>query len=300
MLLTYILILSFIFIIIRSIVELTQIIVYGGVPKKRVLGKAFQRIEGKKKSAYKEQTKTPISNVISKYLQTILVCLGIFLVALFLFRSLLPAILLSTLGLLYPRVKSAQEEKRSREKMLLQFREAILSMASSLKAGSSLQIALQRCETDLERELKLQKERPMLDALKKMNGDIQLGKPIEEVLLDFKYENELEDISQFIDAIIMTRSKGGNLADVISNTSESISDKILIQQEIKLATAQKRMEAGVLTFLPAGLVIVLMVLNPGYMQPMYETTLGTVLLFIAIIMLIANYFIGRKVTNIDI
>jgi tight adherence protein B len=43
-----------------------------------------------------------------------------------------------------------------------------------------------------------------------------------------------------------------------------------------------------------------MVLNPGYMQPMYETTLGTILLFAAIIMLIANYFIGRKVTHIDI
>jgi tight adherence protein B len=300
MLLTYLLIVCLLFIIIRSVAQLTQLIIYGGVRRKNELSKAFQRIEGKKKSAYKEQTKTPVSNKISKYLQTILVCAGIFLLALFLFRSIFPAILLSALGLLYPRVKAARVEKQLKEIMLLQFREAILSMSSSLKAGSSLQIALQRCETDLERELQLKKERPMLDALKKMNGDIQLGKPIEEVLLDFKYENELEDISQFIDAIIMTRSKGGNLADVIANTSKSISDKILIQQEIKLATAQKRMEAGVLTFLPVGLVVVLMVLNPGYMQPMYETTLGTILLFAAIIMLIANYFIGRKVTHIDI
>lgn len=300
MLVTYLLILCLIFIIIRSVVELTQVIIYGAVPKKHVLGKAFQRIEGKKKNVYKEQPRKPVTHMVSKYLQTILVCVGIFFLALFLFRSILPAALLSALGLLYPRVKSASDKKRLEEKMLLQFREAILSMSSSLKAGSSLQTALQRCETDLSRELQLQKERPMLDALNKMNGDVQLGKPIEEVLLDFKYEHELEDIAQFIDAIIMTRTKGGNLADVIANTSESISDKILIQQEIKLATAQKRMEAGVLTFMPVGLVVVLMVLNPGYMQPMYDTTLGTILLFAAVIMLIANYFIGRKVTNIDI
>ena len=98
----------------------------------------------------------------------------------------------------------------------------------------------------------------------------------------------------------MTRTKGGNLADVIHNASESISDKILIQQEIKLATAQKRMEAAILTFMPVALVIILMVLNPGYMQPMYDTTLGTILLFTAVIMLVINFFIGRKVTNIDV
>lgn len=300
MLLTYLSVLGLLFIIIRSVSDLTKLIIYGRIPKKNELTKAFQRIEGKKKNVYKQQPKKPASNLISKYFTTILVCIGIFMAAFFLFRSLIPALLLSILGLFYPKVKSSQDEKRLKDKLLLQFREAILSLASSLKAGSSLQIALQRCETDLMRELQLQKEKPMLDALQKMNGDIKLGKPIEEALLDFKYEYELEDISQFIDAIIMTRTKGGNLANVIANTSESISDKILIQQEIKLATAQKRMEATMLTFMPIGLVVILMVLNPGYMQPMYETTLGTILLFIAIIMLIVNYFIGRKVTNIDI
>lgn len=302
MFLTYLSILLLLYIVIRSIVEVTQIIVYGAVPRKEVLSQAFQRLEGKKRSVYSSKNKgdSSVTHKVSKYFQTILVCFGIFLLALFLFRSLLPAILLSALGLLYPKVKAAKDQKRMENKMLLQFREAILSLASSLKAGASLQTALQRCEIDLERELKLQKERPMLDALEKMNGDIQLGKPVEEALLEFKDENNLEDIQQFIDAIIMTRTKGGNLADVIYNATESISDKIMIQQEIKLATAQKRMEAAVLTFMPVGLVVILMILNPGYMQPMYDTTLGTILLFMAVIMLVANYFIGRKVTNINI
>lgn len=43
-----------------------------------------------------------------------------------------------------------------------------------------------------------------------------------------------------------------------------------------------------------------MMLNPDYMQPMYDQTLGTFMLFAAVLMLIANYFIGRKVTNIDV
>lgn len=298
-LLTYILILCIIFIILRAIVELIQLILHGGIPRKKEIHKTLHRIKDKEKSSNK-RLRNLFSEVTLNYTQTLLVCLAIFIFGIFLFRSILPALLMSFLGLLYPRIKLARDKKRLEEKMLLQFREAIMSLASSLKAGSSLQTALQRCETDLDRELRLQKEKPMLDALKSMNSDIQLGKPIDDVLTDFKNDHDLEDISHFIDAIIMTRSKGGNLADVITNTAESISDKILIQQEIKLATAQKRMEAGILTFMPVGLVIILMILNPGYMQPMYETTLGTILLFLAIIMLVINYFIGRKVTNIDI
>jgi len=299
LLLTYVLILCLIFIIIRAVAELVQLILYGGIPRQKEINKTLHRVKVKKEDSNK-RSRQFFTDVSLNYTQTFLVCLGMFIFGFFLFRSILPALLMSLLGLLYPRIKAARDKKRVEEKLLLQFREAILSLASSLKAGSSLQMALQRCETDLDRELRLQKEKPMLDALKTMNSDIQLGKPIDDVLTDFKNEHELEDISHFIDAIIMTRSKGGNLADVITNTAESISDKILIQQEIKLATAQKRMEASVLTFMPVGLVVILMVLNPGYMQPMYDTTLGTILLFVAIIMLVINYFIGRKVTNIDI
>jgi len=301
MILTYLSIFILVIVIIRTVVELVQIIIYGTVPKKQVLTKAFQRLEGRKRSSYNLATKDKsVKGLASKYIQTILACLVAFMVAYFLFRSLLPSILIGALGLFYPKLKARRDEKKLKDIMLLQFREAILSMSSSLRAGSSLQTAFQRSESDLERELQFQRDTPMLDALKKINGDIQLGKSIDEVLLDFKRENDLEDIHQFIDAIVITRSKGGNLADVINNTTESISDKILIQQEIKLATSQKRMEAGILTFMPVGLVAILMVLNPGYMQPMYETTLGTILLFLAVVMLIANYFIGRKITNIDI
>lgn len=300
MLITYILIVLLLLLIIKLTIDITKIIIFGSVPKRNQLRKAFQRLKGKRKRVSDGQESQAASQLISKYLQTIFVCIGIFLFALFLFRSILPAILLSALGLIYPRVKASSDAKRLENKLLLQFREAILSLASSLKAGSSLQVALQRCEVDMERELQLQKETPMLDALRSMNRDIQLGKPVDDVLLDFKYAYELEDISQFIDAIIMTRSRGGNLANVISNTAESISDKISIQQEIKLATSQKRMEAVILTFMPVGVVIILMVLNPGYMQPMYDTLIGNILLFLAIIMLVLNYFIGRRVTNIDI
>ncbi|MFB4159391.1 type II secretion system F family protein [Geomicrobium sp. JSM 1781026] len=302
MFLTYLFILVCLFILIRAVIELSQIIVYGTVPKKQVLTRAFERLEGKKRSVYsvEKRRKDPFNTNTVKYIQAALVSLVMFLIGFIVLRSTVFAFMIALLGLLYPRLKTKRDERKRNDLMLMQFREAILSLASSLKAGSSLQIAFKRCERDMARELQLQKDKPMLDALEKINRDVQLGTPIEQVLIDFKNSYPIEDLNQFVDAIIMTRSKGGNLADVIQNTAVSISDKIMIHQEIKLATTQKKMEANILTFMPVMLLVVLLVLNPDYMQPMYETTFGTLLLFLAVLMLIVNFFIGRKITHIDV
>ncbi|EZH65398.1 hypothetical protein DH09_17370 [Bacillaceae bacterium JMAK1] len=302
MLLTYIAIVVLLLIMLKAIVELTQILIYGTVPQKKILEKSFKRLEGRKKSVYSTQSaeERQASKRRMNILQAAVICLILFLLGMMLFRSVFFALLIALLGLFYPKVKANHDHQKQEKIMLLQFRDAILSLASSLKAGTSLQVALRRCETDMTRELQLQKDKPMLDALERINGDIQLGTPVEDALQTFRNEHDIEDIAQFVDAIIMTRTKGGNLADVIDNTAESISDKIMIQQEIKVATAQKKMEASLLTFMPVGIVVVLMMLNPDYMQPMYDQTLGTFMLFAAVLMLVANYFIGRKVTNIDV
>src|SRR5699024_4462699 len=134
------------------------------------LTKAFQQIKGRKRSSFNPTTKEKsVKGLVSKYIQTILACLVAFMVAYFLFRSFLPSILIAALGLFYPKLKARRDEKKLKDIMLLQFREAILSMSSSLRAGSSLQTAFQRSESDLERELQFQRDTPMLDALKKIN-----------------------------------------------------------------------------------------------------------------------------------
>ncbi|GAJ98815.1 hypothetical protein JCM19055_1771 [Geomicrobium sp. JCM 19055] len=128
-------------------------------------------------------------------LQAAAICLILFVLGMMLFRSVFFAMMIALLGLLYPKVKASHDQQKQEKVMLLQFRDAILSLASSLKAGTSLQVALRRCETDMTRELQLQNDKPMLDALEGINGDIQLGTPVEDALQTFKNEHDIEDIA---------------------------------------------------------------------------------------------------------
>jgi tight adherence protein B len=217
-----------------------------------------------------------------------------------LFQNLFYTILSGCLALLYPRLAQKKKREKLKEVFILQFRDAILSIANSLKAGASLQTALMRCQYDLEKQIGKKKLKPLLIELEKLNNNIKFGLSVDEALLRFKEQNDYEEVQQFIDATLITKSKGGNLTEVIENISQMISDKITIQQEIKLATAQKRMEARILTIMPIALVFLIMLLNPSYLAPMYQSWFGTTLLFLAALMLIFNYFVARAITSIKI
>ncbi|WP_066058045.1 type II secretion system F family protein [Robertmurraya korlensis] len=306
MILTYLCILISVYVILRSFYELVHLLVHQNVPQKKLLLNYFNRLQNRerKKGILIEKIKNLVfkneDGQKTNWVLVLLICIGCTLFGFILFQSVFYTILSGCLGLLYPRMVQKKKREKLQEAFVLQFRDAILSISNSLKAGNSLQIALLRCENDLHKQIGRQKLKPLLLEMKKLNNDIKFGLTVEEALLRFKEKNTYEEVQQFIDATLITKSKGGNLTEVIDNISQMISDKITIQQEIKLATASKRAEAGILTFMPLLLVFLLMLFNPSYLAPMYQTWFGTTLLFIAALMLILNYYVARAITSIKI
>ncbi len=241
-------------------------------------------------------TKTQASDLyLSAFVAVLLFAFGLLF-----FRSFFFSLLFASLVVFFPAFRRKRLAHKRKALFLVQFKDGMYSISNSLRAGSSLQIALKRCEEDLRKELITHREKPMLEEIERINHDIEFGMSVDQSLVQFKEAMQLEDVTQFVDAMLVTRSKGGNLTHVIQNTAERIAEKISIQQEIQVATSQKRLEASVLTVFPIVLVLLIMVANPEYMQPMYETWFGNFLLFLAAVMLVANYVIGKKVTNIDI
>ncbi len=305
MLITYLLVMMSIYVIIRTFIELMQLFILGDIPRKKVLITYFDQLQGNdvKRSTLKllrerlfpDQSETKMSAW-----KVIALSLVSMLVGYVFFQNILFALISGIFGLMYPRISFKKKQEKLKQAFILQFRDAMISISNSLKAGNSVQTAFTRCYLDLKKQLNNQKLTPILTELEKVNQDFQFGVSVEEALAKFKHRNPYEEVQQFIDGTLITKSKGGNLTEVIENITEMITDKITVQQEIHLATAQKRMEAKILTFFPLVLVLLIMLLNPAYLAPMYQSWIGTTLLFIASLMLIANYFLAKAITNIEI
>jgi tight adherence protein B len=305
MLLTYLCILLSIYVIYRSFTELMYLLLHGDLPQKNVLINYINKLQGKEKRKSSlvqlKQKLFPSQNDVKQNVWgMVIISLACMLFGFLLFQNLTFAIVSGAIGLFYPRIMFKRSQEKQREAFILQFRDAMISISNSLKAGNSLQTAFIRCHYDLSKQLQKQKLKPILSELEKLNQDFQFGVHVDEALERFKERNPYEEVQQFIDATLITKSKGGKLTEVIENITNMITDKITVQQEIKLATAQKRMEARILTFFPLLLVLFIMLLNPAYLEPMYQSWLGTSMLFLAMVMLIINYFFAKKITDIEI
>lgn len=225
---------------------------------------------------------------------------GFFVIALIFIRSIGLACVASMGGLFYPFIKHKKDIDKRKKMMDIQLREAMYSISNSLKAGNSLQRAIENCTEDLKITLMAYKEKPILEEMELIVYEQQLGRSLDEALISFKNRVQMEDVDTFVTAAIITREKGGNLTEVMSNVSASISDKLEIKRDILILTASKRSEAKLLSFVPAVFVVALSLLAPSYMAPMYETALGKVLMLIGITLLVINYILGQKIIDIDV
>lgn len=219
---------------------------------------------------------------------------------LLLFRSVLLAILFGCAAPLYPYTLEQKLRKKRRDLIGTQFGMALQAMAASLRAGAALRTAVERAAIDLEKMLAGEPAKPMVEELEQVVRDLQLGFSLEEALIRLRDRLQMEDVSDFVGAVLLCRVRGGNAAVVLANIAEIIDDRIAVRQQILTLTAGKRSEGNMLIFGPPALVGVLSFTAPGYLAPLYERLAGQIMLLIGVACLASAFFIGRRLMQIEI
>ena len=116
-----------------------------------------------------------------------------------------------------------------------------------------------------------------------------------------------DDLELMATAISIQHQVGGNLAEILDSIAFTIRERIRIKGEIRTLTAQQRMSGYVVAGLPLGLVGILMVIAPKFMDPMFQNPpavmglpMGEVILGIGAIMMLTGFFIIRRIVDIEV
>lgn len=179
-----------------------------------------------------------------------------------------------------------------------QLQEVLLSLATSLKAGQSLPNALGRCVTDLRRMHP--RGGPIVDEMEMVVREVQMSTPVDEALLTLRDRVPLEEVSALVDAVVITRRRGGNIVDVMANVAHMIADRMAIDREIQVLTAQKRTEAAILSLVPLGIYLITRVTNPGYVTVFQETLGGQIALGLIFLAILTGYWLANRLAHIDL
>jgi tight adherence protein B len=79
-----------------------------------------------------------------------------------------------------------------------------------------------------------------------------------------------------------------------------IRERFRVQGQLKVFTAQARISGTILALLPVGMAVLLSILNPGYMKPLWVEHTGKILIGVAVTMQILGFLVIRKIIRIKI
>jgi tight adherence protein B len=226
----------------------------------------------------------------------VLTGLAAFVVVLLLGRatpmSIVLGILIGVAGYMSPafyvRMRIAQQIRKFNDQL-----EGMLTMvSSSLRAGFGLQQAL-----DLAAE---QLQPPMSTELNRLQRDTRMGASIEEALENLSERVGSYDLEVVITAILIQRSVGSNLSEVLEKVAHTIRERVRIKGDISTLTAQKRLSGWIIGLMPAAFVALMLAIDFDYMSPLFTDPAGRLMLVMAIALDVIGILAINRIVNVEI
>ena len=212
------------------------------------------------------------------------------------YHSAILSFLAAALGMIAPRYRRKSLLAQRKERLKLQFKEALFSLTSSLAAGRSLENAFLSTLDDL-RLLYPDPRTELLLEFQIVRFRLDNAEPLEYALRNFADRADIDEITQFVDALSACKRSGGDLLEVMKRTSVIIGEKLETEQEIAVMIAQKRFEGRIMMAVPFVFLAFLSLAAPDYMAPLYGG-IGYLLLTAALLLLLLCFWLMAKMMNI--
>ena len=139
---------------------------------------------------------------------------------------------------------------------------------------------------------------PSQSEFRRVMQDEQLGVPMDEAIMVMAERMANEDLEQVALVTRLSREAGGNTAEVLDRVVANIRGKQELRRLVKVLTAQGKLARWILTALPVVLAGWILVINPSWLDPLWNTTLGNIALVMWVVLLLIGSFMLKKITEI--
>ena len=207
-------------------------------------------------------------------------------------RNLIGAVLVGFIAALLPVAIVNFIAKRRRKVFMGQLPDTLQLLAGTLRAGYSLMQGVEAVSQEVTEPMGLELRRVVTEA--------RLGRPLEEALEASADRMDSLDFGWAVMAIRIQREVGGNLSELLMTVADTMVQRERLRRDVASLTAEGRMSAIVLGALPAGLGIIMYILNPEYVGVLFTDPVGIGMLVTAIVSMIIGFLWMRKIINIEI
>ena len=196
------------------------------------------------------------------------------------------------LGFFIPYAYAGHMRTKRFAKFEEKFPEAIDTLARAVRAGHAFTTALEMIANEVSE--------PVAGEFRQLYEEQKFGLPVRDALVNLADRVPLVDVKFFVTAVMLQRETGGNLAEILDNLSYVIRERFKILRQVRVHTAQGRLTMMLLMALPPTVVLVMQLLNPGFIRPLFTDPIGHALIVGGISLQTLGYFFIRRIIRIQV
>lgn len=195
-------------------------------------------------------------------------------------------------------LKKKQKEygKKRQQQLLEEFKIVLEQVESSLKVGYSPENSWR--ESLHEIRILEEKEGVMEKELTFFCNQLDNGRTLEEILLNFGERSKVKEIKEFASIFSMSVRGGGDLIKILENTVEILNKKMEVARDIGILIAGKKMESTIMSLMPAGMLLYINWGAKEFLQVLYQTLWGKMLMTLCLLFYLGTIFMSQKIIEI--
>jgi tight adherence protein B len=191
-----------------------------------------------------------------------------------------------------PRLALRYFSRRRTKQFVYQLPDALLALASALRAGSNLTKGLELLST--------RQSPPLAQEFTIVLAEYRVGRQLADSLADMRKRVDTPELDLMNTAINVSRRVGGNLADTLEALAKTLQEKAHMEGKIDALTSMGRAQGWVVGLLPIFIGFVLYQQQPERMSLMFTQWYGWIVLAVIAVMMTMAAWMIRKIVNIDV
>ena len=206
--------------------------------------------------------------------------------------GLILGLIAAVAGFMLPQFWLKGKQEKRRKKLEEQLPDTLVFIANSLKAGFGLLQSLSMAADQLEH--------PVATELDQTVHETNVGSSMDDAFLALSERCNSYDLDLVVTAVLIQRSAGGNLSEILENVAATMRERVRIRGEIQTLTAQQTLTGIVIALLPVGVGGIFMVISPEYITTLFTETMGQVMLGLAIILESVGILVIKRILAIEV
>jgi tight adherence protein B len=138
---------------------------------------------------------------------------------------------------------------------------------------------------------------PLATEFREVIEQQRVGVPLGESLEKLTARMPVPEVKFLAIVIAIQQQAGGNLSEALSNLSGVIRDRSRLQMKIKALSAEAKASAIILASLPPGVMVMLRLTAPDYVEPLFGTRTGNLALLGCALWMTTGVLMMRKMIN---